>query len=418
MEARIFPVAATAAVRLRRSLLALLLVALLFGTMGASARSRNFVVQTADPALARQIADAAEKYRRELAVSWLGQAMPDWSAPCVMTVQVGPGLGAGGATTFMFDRGEVFGWRMSIQGSRERLFDSVLPHEITHMILASHFRRPLPRWADEGAATSTECAGEREKHYRMLREFLCTRRGIPFATMFAMTEYPPDVMPLYAQGFSLADYLIQQGGRRKFLAFLGNGLNDEQWSAALQRHYGSANLGQLQNDWLAWIRQGHPAIPSRQAMPETSPEVLLASAQQPLPARSGSVVAPKRSVRTPSSQLATAGRRPWPKPNLIYHVPRSAAADVALASSIGPSTGMVAPTMTENPPVVGLGPRKLVPVVYPGDRGADSSPASPPASARMARPQSPETARQVVLEWSKPGEPVPTPTCGEGCCRR
>ena len=35
-----------------------------------------------------------------------------------MTVQVGPNLGAGGATTFVFDRGEVFGWRMIDPGLR------------------------------------------------------------------------------------------------------------------------------------------------------------------------------------------------------------------------------------------------------------------------------------------------------------
>ena len=33
-----------------------------------------------------------------------------------------------------------------------------------------------------------------------------------------MTEYPADVMPLYAQGYSLAEYLIQHGGRRKYRA--------------------------------------------------------------------------------------------------------------------------------------------------------------------------------------------------------
>ena len=80
-----------------------------------------------------------------------------------MTVQAAPHLGAGGATTFQFQDGEVFGWRMSIQGSRERMLDSVLPHEITHMIFASHFRQPLPRWADEGGATSVEHASRAEQ---------------------------------------------------------------------------------------------------------------------------------------------------------------------------------------------------------------------------------------------------------------
>ena len=160
-----------------------------------------------------------------------------------MTVQVGPNLGAGGATTFVFDHGEVFGWRMTIQGSAERVFDSVLPHEITHMIYASHFRRPLPRWADEGGATSVEHVSEKQKHRSMLVQFLRTGRGIAFNQMFAMTEYPRDVMPLYAQGYSLAEYLIYQRRPaevhrvpRRRRCRRTNG------PAAVQRHYGIADL--------------------------------------------------------------------------------------------------------------------------------------------------------------------------------
>ena len=61
---------------------------------------------------------------------------------------------------------------MSIQGSRQRILDSVLPHEVTHTIFASHFRQPLPRWADEGACTTVEHASERAKQEKMLIEFL------------------------------------------------------------------------------------------------------------------------------------------------------------------------------------------------------------------------------------------------------
>ncbi len=71
------------------------------------------------------------------------------------------------------------------------MLDSVLPHEVTHTIFASHFRRPLPRWADEGACTTVEHPSERTKQQQMLIEFLHTNRGIPFHPMFAMKEYPP-----------------------------------------------------------------------------------------------------------------------------------------------------------------------------------------------------------------------------------
>ena len=140
---------------------AALATALLPLLLGASYRTANFVIRNDDEKFAKQMGDAAEMFRRELAIEWLGKEMPNWGQPCAMTVKVGPHLGAGGATTFVFDRGEVFGWRMTIQGSRERMLDSVLPHEITHMVFASHFRQPLPRWADEGGARASSTSARR-----------------------------------------------------------------------------------------------------------------------------------------------------------------------------------------------------------------------------------------------------------------
>jgi hypothetical protein len=226
--------------------------------MGASYRTPNFTIQTQIPQHAEEFGKAAEKHRRDLAVTWLGEALPQWSRPCPVTVQVGPGLGAGGATTFVFNKGEVFGWRSTIQGSRERILDSVLPHEITHMIFASHFRQPLPRWADEGAATSVEHWSEVDKHRKMLGQFLTSGRGIAFNRMFAMADYPRDIMPLYAQGVTLCEFLIQQSGRRGFVRYLGDGLKSGQWATATKTHYGYGSLSELQNDWVAWVGRGFP----------------------------------------------------------------------------------------------------------------------------------------------------------------
>ena len=149
---------------------------------------------------------------------------------------------------------------MNIQGSRERILDSVLPHEVTHTIFASHFRQPLPRWADEGACTTVEHRSEIAKQERMLIDFLKTGRGIPFSTMFAMKDYPQDVMPLYSQGHSLAQWLIESRGKKAFLEFLTDGLEDENWPRAVREHYGFNDLYVLQSSWLDWVKQGRPRL--------------------------------------------------------------------------------------------------------------------------------------------------------------
>ncbi len=372
-----------------------LLAAFLTVAMGARQRSDNFIVETPDPHFARQVAETAEKCRRDLAIAWMGKPMPNWSQPCVMEVQAGPNLGAGGATTFVFDRGEVFNWRMSIQGSRQRILDSVLPHEITHMVFASHFRQPLPRWADEGGATSVEHVSERDKHRRMLDQFLRTGRGIAFSQMFAMTEYPADIMPLYAQGYSLAEFLIQTGGRRKYVEFLGDGLQNDDWSGAIQRQYGVQDLGALQNTWLAWVRQGSPQIASQPAM------------------------------------LASNQRRPRPEPNLIYHVhdkqsPSVALADlvpVRLASSEESRLAWGSPQTPDRPTpertvntaanVASAAPaRPVAAAIHWIDASRATETSVEPASAT----ENQSTQAAAVAGWRAPGKPIegaivlPSPT--------
>jgi hypothetical protein len=254
-------------------------------SLGASYRTQNFIVTAPTPHFAQQVAMAAENFRRDLALEWLGRELPPWSQPCPIRVDVGPNKGAGGTTRFSFYEGRPTDWTMSIQGSSERILDSVLPHEITHTIFATHFGRPLPRWADEGACTTVEHEIEKQKQHRMLYEFLTTGRGIAFNQMFAMTEYPLDVHPLYAQGYSLARFLIQQGGKQKFVEYVGDGMRWNNWTRATQIHYSIASLSNLQVSWLEWVRRGCPEIaaptqPVLASQTEDSP-IQLVSLQQP-----------------------------------------------------------------------------------------------------------------------------------------
>lgn len=227
---------------------------------GAGYQTTNFTVDAPTSQMARQIGEAAEHYRREMAQQWLGRELPPWPQACPIKARVSPQLGAGGLTSFIFDQGTVFGWRMEIQGSFQRILDSVLPHEVTHTIFASHFRRPLPRWADEGACTTVEHQSEISKQETNLIRYLQTGKGIRFSTMFALEDYPQDVLPLYAQGHSLTKFLIAQRGKRAFINFLGDGMQDGAWPRAVHQAYGYRNLHSLQKDWMHWIRQGRPEI--------------------------------------------------------------------------------------------------------------------------------------------------------------
>ena len=112
---------------------------------------------------------------------------------------------------------------------------------------------------------------ERARQHRLLIEFLTTGRGIAFHDMFAMREYPADVLPLYSQGYSLARYLIERGGRHKYVTFVGEGLATDDWQGALNRHYGVGGLAQMQQVWLDWVKQGCPAPPAALAAAAVPP---------------------------------------------------------------------------------------------------------------------------------------------------
>ncbi len=236
--------------------------------------TEHFVVTASDPQLCKKVAEEAERYRKELAIEWLGQELGPWRDRCPIQVEVG--MHAGGETSFAFiddggGQGVPVSWQMKIFGPPDRLLDAVLPHEVTHTIFATHFGRPLPRWADEGACTTVEHESEKQKNHTMLMDFLKAQpsRGIPFNRMFVMREYPHDILPLYAQGYSLAKFLIMKKGRRYFLDYVASGMNSEgrgrelaAWNSATEKYYGYEDLSELQLEWLGWVRNGSRQLAS------------------------------------------------------------------------------------------------------------------------------------------------------------
>ena len=238
----------------------------------ANFRTANFAVTARTPELARRVGEAAEVYRKELALEWTGQVMPNWTKPCPIKVKDG-NIGAGGSTTFTFDQGQVFGWRMNVQGSVERILDSVLPHEVSHTVFACYFRRPLPRWADEGAATLVEHDSERARQTKLLNQVIRTSKRIPLNQLLTMKEYPrqmQDVLTLYAEGYALADLLVQKGGKAKYLKVLQSS-HENGWEYALRKHYGYDSIRELETEWTGWVIAGSPPIATDTLIASTTP---------------------------------------------------------------------------------------------------------------------------------------------------
>lgn len=252
---------------------------------GANYRTQNFLVTASNPTLAKKVGDQAEGFRKQLAIYWLGRELPAWQDVCPIEVIAGPNREANGVTNFVFMQGTVGRWKMRVEGTEERVLDSVLPHEITHTVLASHFApmgKPVPRWADEGACTTVEHIAERSKFDKLLIRYLHSGQGFSFQDLYHIKDYPADPLPLYAQGYSVVSFLVAQGGPRKFVDYLQTGMGTNDWAQATEKFYQYNGLGHLKKNWLAWVADGGGDVSSYAAVPAASEVVVAAATSTPL----------------------------------------------------------------------------------------------------------------------------------------
>ena len=128
-----------------------------------------------------------------------------------------------------------------------------MPHEITHTIFAAYFGGPMPRWADEGASLLSEDLVERQRHDKISIDLFARRGEFPLARLFLVENYPKDLMGFYGQGYSISRFLIEMGGRPRFLEFVRDGMKDG-WDTATRTHYQLANVRELDRAWRSWHR--------------------------------------------------------------------------------------------------------------------------------------------------------------------
>lgn len=234
--------------------LSLSILCFLPALLGASFESPNFVVHAPTEELAAMVAEAAEASRKSIAEEWLGRELAPWSAPCEVFVTPG-GTRPDGATTYRVRYGATAGLRIDLSGPVERILDSVLPHEMTHAVLSSHFEQPLPRWADEGAATLAEAEVQRRRQAQIVRELVKSRHRIPLRRLLSMRDYPHqmhDTMTLYCMGFSLSEFLVETGGKTRYVEFLETAQRDG-WDDGLKEHYKFDGVEAFETAWLAWL---------------------------------------------------------------------------------------------------------------------------------------------------------------------
>jgi RNA polymerase sigma factor (sigma-70 family) len=245
-------------------------------------RTANFVVTAPTPVMARAVAAEAEYQRKALAERWLGKELSTWPSPCPIRVKIA--AGHGGATTFGFEQkgaARMTSAEMELRGSFESVLGTSLPHEVMHTVLATHFGKPVLRWADEGIALTAEPPEEQARHDTLCRQLLDGGKAIRLRVLFTMTDYPRDMIALYAQGHSVTRFLLAYPGRnrvpvlgelpllgrmfqvgsedhhRRLVAFVALGMDGKggaAWDRAAKQVYGFESVDQLEERWIEWLK--------------------------------------------------------------------------------------------------------------------------------------------------------------------
>ncbi len=225
----------------------------------------NFRILHADASLAERVALEAESAREEQVKRWMGMSTRGpWSPRCdiylypsaqVFHRMTGQPEESPGFSTMGLNAGRVLARRINLRADHPNLIKAVLPHEITHVILADLFPdQQVPRWADEGMAVLSEPPSEQRLRAADLEKPLAKGQLFKLEDLMVM-DYPDGRYwgLYYAQSVSLTRFLVEQGTPAQFIQFvLGTQRNHPE--GELRRIYQIDGFADLQRRWLDYAR--------------------------------------------------------------------------------------------------------------------------------------------------------------------
>jgi hypothetical protein len=225
----------------------------------------NFRILAADGALAEKAAPIAESVREDARRRWM--ALPSrepWTPRCdiylypnarVFKASTGQPEESPGFSTMGMNGGRIVARRVNLRADHPTLLTAIMPHEITHVVLADLFPyQQIPRWADEGMAVLSEPSAEQIHRATDLEKPLTTGELFKLEDLMLM-DYPDGkYWPLYyAQSVSLTRFLVDLGTPAQFVEFV-QGSQQRGHEAELKRIYKIDSFADLQKRWVEYAR--------------------------------------------------------------------------------------------------------------------------------------------------------------------
>jgi hypothetical protein len=217
---------------------------------------------------ARQTASYCESRRADLLRKWNPKDSANaWQPRCQVVLHntlqgyvraVGRGSeNTLGSSLVWPGRGIITTRKIDVRAEHALNLDAVLPHELTHLVLADRFgSQTAPLWFDEGVAILADPEPKQQLHQRDLLEGLTAGRAFPLVQFMSMSEYPSAdrVAVYYGQCAALARMFLKLGTAEDALRFLETS-RDSGVAVALREVYGLKRSDALVSLWQTELGQ-------------------------------------------------------------------------------------------------------------------------------------------------------------------
>jgi len=134
-------------------------------------------------------------------------------------------------------------------------FDSILPHEMTHIIFREFVGsdKELPLWLDEGIACSQE-KSSLVSRMAITKNIINQNNYLKFDKLFEIRDFALIVpYTFYSESASIIIFLMEEYGSEKFLDFCRKLRDAEPWKQALLETYHFFNSEEMERAWKSYI---------------------------------------------------------------------------------------------------------------------------------------------------------------------
>jgi hypothetical protein len=222
------------------------------------AESRHFrIIHGQSKQLVEKIIREAEHIRPAIHRQWFGDVSVEWDGKVLIYLHDSHKLYAdktkqwnalGHARTLMLGN-EISLRSVHLPWGVPNFFEDLMPHELTHAVMAVRLKGRTPRWANEGMAMMSETPESQERMLSRLDEY--RKNDDLFALSVLMTteeQEQTNTLEYYSQSLSLVRYLVGQRDNKTFTSFIRDSLVIG-YERALRAHYGIENYAQLDRRW-------------------------------------------------------------------------------------------------------------------------------------------------------------------------